>query len=398
MVGPAFFATCPRGLEAALAEELGALGLRDAQAVPGGVSFDGSAADGRHANLWSRIASRILWRVGAGRYRDEDDVYRLVHALPWGDWFDVEQTLRVQVSAIDSPLRSLEFITLKIKDAICDRFRAETGQRPTVDTAQPDVRVHAFFAERDVVVYLDTSGDALFKRGWRGHAVDAPLRENLAAGVLRLTGWTPAEPLLDPMCGGGTLLIEAAQIALGRAPGAGRRFGFERLKGFDAEAWKAQRARALPSVIDALAAAPKIVGRDLDRYMIAAARENAVAAGVDALIEFEVADVLAADPPAPSGVLVTNPPYGVRLGDVRELHEMYPRLGDQLKQRYAGWRAFFFSGDPELAKRIGLRTSRRTPLFNGALECRLYEYRMVAGSARVRAAAADAAPTEGAAS
>ncbi|MCU0868018.1 MAG: THUMP domain-containing protein [Burkholderiales bacterium] len=382
-----FFATCPRGLEAALADELTALGLGGVEVVPGGVAFAGDAAAGRRANLWSRIASRILWQVGSGRYRTEDDVYRHVHALPWRDWFDVDRTLRVQVSAVDSPLRSLEFITLRIKDAICDRFRVEIGKRPSIDTAQPDVRVHAFFSAREVVLYLDTSGEALFKRGWRGHAAEAPLRENLAAGLLRLTGWTPDTPLLDPMCGAGTLVIEAAQIALGRAPGAGRRFGFERLNGFDADAWKVERAQALVPVDPATRMPLVVVGRDIDAQAVAAARENARAAGVDAVVTFECADVLAADPPAPGGVLLTNPPYGVRLGDTRALQALYPRLGDQLKQRYAGWRAFFFSGDPELAKCIGLKTSRRTPLFNGALECRLYEYRMVAGSARPRATA-----------
>jgi putative N6-adenine-specific DNA methylase len=378
----AFFATCPRGLEAALADELGALGLREVAVVPGGVSFAGTSRDGRRANLWSRLASRVLWRVAAGRYRHEDDVYRLAHGLDWGDWFDVDATLRVQVSAVNSPLRSLEFITLRIKDAICDRFRTETGRRPSIDTARPDVRVHAFLDARDVVLYLDTSGDALFKRGWRQHAAEAPLRENLAAGLLRLSGWTPGEPLLDPMCGGGTLPIEAAQMLLGRAPGAGRRFGFERLKGFDADAWKTERAEALAAVPAEVTAQVSVFARDLDAQAVAAAREHARAAGVDGLIAFEVADVLAAEPPAAAGVLIANPPYGVRLSDTRALQAMYPRLGDQLKQRYAGWRAYLFSADTTLAKTIGLRASRRTPLFNGALECRLYEYVMVAGSAR----------------
>ena len=381
-----FFCSCPRGLEAALAVELGELGLTGVEEVPGGVGFSGSWSDCYRANLLSRIASRVLWRVGSARYRDEHDIYRAAMDLPWHTWFDVEQTLRVDVSAIRSPVRSLEFVTLRVKDAVCDRFRAETGSRPSVDTTDPDARVQAFLTDRDVTFYLDTSGEALFKRGARREVTSAPLRENLAAGILRLTGWRPDEPLVDPMCGGGTFLAEAAQIALGLAPGAGRRFGFERLSVFDAEAWKRIRAAAMAP--QEVRPKPVLYGSDIDPAAIEATRANLEAAGVLDFVELRRMDVLELPAPPGVGVMIANPPYGERMGDTERLRAFYPLLGDRLKKAWPGWRAYLFSADMELAKRIGLKASRRTPLYNGPLECRLFEYKIVAGTNR----GAEAAP------
>ena len=224
-----FFAPCPRGLEAVLTAELEALGASSLQATDGGVGFSGPFELCYRANLESRIASRILWRVCSGRYRREEDIYKAVHALPWLDWFDVARTIMVKVSAKRCPLQSLDFITLKIKDAVCDKFRDLTGERPSVDTHEPDMRIHAFLEEETFALYLDTSGEALFKRGLRRASVEAPLRENLAAGILHLSGWKPGEALLDPMCGSGTFLMEAAQMALDIAPGLGREFAFTKL-------------------------------------------------------------------------------------------------------------------------------------------------------------------------
>ena len=225
----AFFAPCPRGLEALLADELASLGARNAAAVPGGVAFAGDWEACYRANLWSRLASRVLWRVAQFDYTSETELYERTHALDWPAWFAVERTIRVYVTAHNSPLKSLEFATLKIKDAVCDRFRDAKGSRPSVDRAAPEVRVHAFLEEKRATLYLDTSGEPLFKRGARADTVEAPLRENLAAGIVLLSGWRPGEPLLDPMCGGGTILVEAAAMARGRAPGANRRFGFEKI-------------------------------------------------------------------------------------------------------------------------------------------------------------------------
>lgn len=381
-----FFAPCPRGLEPVLASELEQLGAIAVEATGGGVGFRGDFLLCYRANLHSRVASRILWRVGEGEYRNEDDVYRIASGIHWPEWFDVEQTIRVDVSAIHCPLDSLDFVTLRIKDAVCDKFRAICGERPNVETKSPDVRIYGFLTADRVTLYLDTSGDALFKRGYRKSQGEAPLRENLAAGILRLIGWQPGTPLLDPMCGSGTFLIEAAMMALNIAPGSERWFAFEKLKNFDETAWE-------KIYNDALAAEkPKIAlpiyGSDLYGRALDDARDNLEAAGLQGLVELKQANALEVFTPAPNGVLVTNPPYAVRLSDQETLAALYPQLGHWLKQKFAGWRVGFFTADPQLAKLIRLAPKRRIPLFNGALECRLYIYDMVAGSNRREKASA----------
>jgi putative N6-adenine-specific DNA methylase len=345
--------------------------------VPGGVSFTGDWKLCYRVNFWSRIASRVLWRITRFEYRNEEQLYREAKALDWPRYFGVERTLRVNVTAQRSPLKSLEFATLRIKDAICDRFRDRVGRRPDVDRASPDVRVHAFLEGTQATLYLDTSGEPLFKRGWRHGVADAPLRENLAAGIIMLTGWRPEEPLLDPMCGSATLLVEAAAMARGRAPGAKRSFAFEKLAAFDPPAWAAVKAgegEKQPNL--------QIYGSDTDPKALNAARRNLAEAGVERWVRLERSDILERAAPAPSGVMVANPPYGERIGSAQELAAFYPRLGDALKKRFAGWRCYVFTADLRLPKLIRLQPSRRTPLFNGALECRLYEFSMVAGSHR----------------
>ena len=374
-----FFAPCPRGLEPLLAEELRALGAGNANCVPGGVAFDGEREACYAANLHSRLASRILWKVAEFRYAVEDDVYEAARAVDWPGFFAVERTLRVYVTAQKSALKSLAFITLRIKDAICDRFRDAVGSRPNVERGRPDVRVHAFLEGDRGTLYLDTSGEALFKRGWRRSAVEAPLRENLAAGIVLLTGWKPEQALLDPMCGGGTLLVEAAAIGLGASPGAGRSFGFEKLRSFDAGLW--QRIRREAGAARAKRALA-LFGSDADPRALDAARQNLAAAGFADLATLERADVLVRKAPASTGVMVANPPYGERTGSEEELARFYPRLGDALKKHFAGWRCHIFTADLRLPKLIRLEPARRVPLYNGALECRLYEFRIVSGSHR----------------
>jgi len=375
-----FFCPCPRGLEEALEAELAGLGAAQLVRVDGGVAFRGDLALCYRANLESRIASRVLWRLLLRPYRDEEAVYRAASAIDWPALFGVDCSIRVNVSAAGSPLRSLEFITLRIKDAVCDQFRARTGKRPSVDTASPDVRIHAFFDERAVTLYLDTSGEPLFKRGLRKVTGEAPLRENLAAGILRLSGWQPGTVLLDPMCGSGTLLLEAAEIALGRPAGARRRFAFERLRSFDAAMWARVREHAEQSARPV--AKLEIFGSDLYGAALKVARENLAAAGLEECVQLKQANLLELSPPVNAGILVTNPPYGVRLGEQQALAALYPKLGDVLKQRFAGWRACIFTADLRLPKLIGLKPSRRVPLYNGALECRLYVFELIAGSLR----------------
>ncbi len=373
-----FFAPCPRGLESALAAELAALGALFVATGEGGVSFSGPRELALHANLESRLASRILWQVTHGRYRNEEDLYQLVRSVDWPALFDARRTLRVDVSATRSPLRSLEFATLKTKDAVCDRFRDAHGNRPSIDKERPDVRVHAYLADREATIYLDTSGEPLFKRGYRRDADVAPLRENLAAGLLALAGWSPGTPLFDPMCGSGTIPIEAALLAANRAPGLGRTFGFQKLAWFDGPTWQRIRQRARDRVRQP-PTTPAIFAGDVGPEALARCRSNLAAAAVSEWAALEQGDVLLRRAPAPSGLIVTNPPYGLRLDSTTALAAFYPKLGDALKQRYAGWTACVFTGDLRLAKLIGLKPSRRTPLFNGNIECRLFRFEIVAG-------------------
>lgn len=375
-----FFAPCPRGLESVLAAELEQLDAASIQPSPGGVAFQGDWRTCYRANLESRIASRVLWQITRHPYRSEADIYDLTHALPWQDWFEPGLSIKVNLAAIKCPLRSLDFVTLRIKDAVCDKFRATRGKRPDIDTTSPDMRIHGFLDAQKFTLYLDTSGEALFKRGLRQTQGEAPLRENLAAGILALAGWHPGTPLLDPMCGSGTLLLEAAQIACRIAPGSGRQFAFEKLKLFDAGNWKKLKQTATSRQLERTF--QSIYGSDLYGSALAHARHNLTAAGLAECVTLKQANVLEISPPAETGILVSNPPYGMRIGDQQELAVFYPQLGNVLKQRFSGWRAFLLTADPMLPKTIRLTPSRRIPLFNGALECRLLEYRLVAGSMR----------------
>jgi putative N6-adenine-specific DNA methylase len=375
-----FFATCPRGLEQVLVAELVALGAHGAEAVDGGVAFAGERPLCYAANLESRVASRVLWRVGSAPYRHEQDIYEGARSLPWPRQFDVRRSIRVDTAAIKSPVRSLDFVTLRVKDAICDVFREARGERPDVDTREPDVRIHVFLTQNEATFYLDTSGEPLFRRGWRAVRGEAPLRENLAAGILKLTGWAPPTPFFDPMCGSGTFLVEAAMMALDIAPGTNRAFGFEKLKDFDAAGWRAlrDRARARGRPVSAL----EMYGSDRSGNALGLARENLRAAGIAGAVRLKQMSMLDARPPAAAGIMAMNPPYGERTGEDEELAAFYPKLGDVLKQRFTGWTAYIFTADLRLPKLIRLAASRRIPLYNGALECRLFKYELVAGSRR----------------
>ena len=373
-----FFAPCPRGLEEALAAELRGLDASEVVAADGGVGFEGDRALAYRVNLESRLASRILWRVGGGRYRTEHDVHALAKAIAWPKHFRADRTLRVDVAATRSPLASLEFATLTIKDAIVDRFRADVGSRPSIDKRAPDVRASAYLTGDEATFYLDTSGEPLFKRGYRSDTEDAPIRENLAAGLVVLSGWQPGTPLLDPMCGSGTIAIEAALIAADRAPGLARTFGFQKLAWYDGPTWQRIRQKALDRVRSD-PAAPFVFASDHAPAAVAKTRANAHGAKVGRWLALDSADVLSRPAPAPSGVLIANPPYGVRLADQQKLAAFYPQLGDALKAHFPGWHAWLFTGDLRLAKLLGLKVARRIPLYNGAIECRLFGIPIVAG-------------------
>ena len=390
-----YFCPCPRGLEAALAEELQEIASASAtlsvhNQVPGGVHCSGQLTDAMRINLHSRIASRVLMRIAHGSYANENHIYDLALGAAWEQWFGIEHTIRVDVTAIKSPLKSLEFITLKIKDAICDRFRDREGKRPSVNTRTPDMRISGFLDARTITLYLDTSGEPLFKRGWRQETGDAPLRENLAAGLLRTAGWKPGVSLLDPMCGSGTLLIEAAQMLVGIPPGAHRHFGFEKFHGFRATDWQAiHDAVPTPSVPTEI----NIYGSDISGDMLVMTRNNLQRAGIPFEIPLKQIDAQEIKPPTEQpGLLIANPPYGERIG-VRGDRQQAPdelavaffsTFGSTLKSRFAGWTACLFTADLSLPRMLRLKESKKTPFFNGAIECRLFRFEMVAGSNRNR--------------
>lgn len=375
-----YFAICPRGQEPLLADELRAVGGEEVHPTYGGVFFAGEWEICYRANLESRIATRILWHIVKGPYQKEEDIYRLAVRQLWPNHFAVSSTMRVVTTAIKCPLKSLDYVTLRVKDAVCDRFREDTGERPNIDTRNPDVSVHVFLTENECTLYLDTSGQPLWQRGFRKASVEAPLKENLAAGILKLTGWQPGTPLIDPMCGSGTFLLEAIQVALDRAPGLDRTFAFERLRAFQALAWANIRAAAEARVKPAERL--DIRGYDIDERAVRATRRNLQEAGFGNLITVDREDLLEVQPLTEHGVLLANPPYGERIGEQEELAAFYPQLGTALKRHWAGWNCFFFTADLRLPKLVGLKPSRKTPLFNGPLECRLFEIRMVAGSNR----------------
>lgn len=387
-----FFAPCPRGLEAVLADELRALGATVRETPSGGVRFEGDTEVALKANLHSRVASRVLQQVAYGSYRGEDDLYRLAHETEWERWHDPLASLRVDTTAVGAPVRSLQFATLRVKDGIVDRARERVGERPSIEKQRPDRRVFTFLDAGRCTLYLDWSGESLFKRGWRHDGVEAPMKENLAAGLLALAGWQPGMPLLDPFCGSGTIVVEAAMIAAGVPPGAQRPFAFERMRGFDRNAWERMR-RVVPREAPAAAS---IFGSDVSEAAIAAARANLARCGADPRwVSLRQIDVLHLDaPPAPAGLVLANPPYGERL-DVKGRESLtgaehfWPAFATQLKQKFAGWSVCLFTNDLEVPRMMRLKPSKRTPLFNGALECRLFRIEMVAGSARMDTKAAD---------
>lgn len=386
-----FFAVCPRGLEPVLAGELQHTGATEIRTESGGVGFAGTLKTGYAANLHSRIASRVLWQVGRRGYRNEQHLYDATQEVRWQDLMTPQQTLRVDVTAVRSPLASLEFAMLRVKDGIVDRMRDVAGERPSIDRTQPDVRVFAFLDEATVTLYVDLSGEPLFKRGWRADKGEAPLKENMAAGLLALAGWTPDVPLLDPFCGSGTIVIEAATIASGRAPGLSRHFAFERLKGFDSHAWRTLKDAARAGVRDDAQAVLR--GSDISTRIVEQAIENARLAGLerwldDGRLAFAACDARQVEPPAEHGMIIANPPYGEQSAPrSATVPRMMADVGDRLKQAFAGWDAWLLTSDRDLPRQMRLQETRKPVLYNGPLECRFFRFTLVKGGYRPRAVA-----------
>ncbi|MFC3530745.1 class I SAM-dependent RNA methyltransferase [Vogesella facilis] len=382
----ALFASCPRGLEQILADEITLQGGSELQLTDGGIAFIGNREVMMRVNLHSRVASRVLMQLAQGSFQQERDIYTLAHGIDWPALFAVGCTIKVNTDG-HSRLRSMDYVSLLVKDAICDRFREACGERPSVDTRHPDMRIRVFISGFDVQLYLDTSGEALFKRGWREETGEAPLRENLAAGILLLAGYTGSQPLLDPMCGSGTFLVEAADIAMNRAPGRDRRFGFEQLLGHNDLLWHSIRNDA--ELAQRKLAALPLYGNDRDPQLVEIARRNLARAGIEQLVTLSCSDATSVSAPAASGLMVCNPPYGVRLDEQDSLAELYPQLATWLKRNFAGWHAHFMTADTRLPSLMRLSASSRPQLFNGPLACHVYGFELVAGSNRKEKAADD---------
>ena len=392
----ALYLPAPGGAAALLADEIATLLAcpRERLAVQrSGVALRADWDAVLRLNLHSRIAQRVLLQLWEGPYGSEDDVYAAAAAVAWEDWFGPRQTIKVEATAQRSPLRSVQFAALRVKDAVCDRLRQRCGARPSVDTARPDVRLHLHLQQRRLALLLDTSGEPLFKRGWREDKGEAPLKETLAAAVLAATGWNAeAEeplPLADPFCGSGTLVIEAAQRLLRLAPGRARRFAFEVLRPHDPARWKALRdeARAAERPWPPGRGA-RIFGSDVSFRMVDFARRNAARAGVAGVLELRGGDALQRRPPTPTpGVLVLNPPYGERIGAAGVAGALgadafWPQLAAHWKTHWGGWTAWILSPDAELPQRLRLRATRRVPLFNGPIECRLLRFELQSRNAK----------------
>jgi putative N6-adenine-specific DNA methylase len=369
-----YFATCGRGIEPVLADELRALGAVDIAPGRGGVGFAGDKALLYQANLWLRTAIRVLMPILEMTVASPDDLYDAVRALDWSRYLTPEHTLAVDCNVRDSALTHSRYAALRVKDAICDQFLERTGRRPSVDVDEPMIGLNLHVHGERAVLSLDSSGESLHKRGYRPIQTRAPLNEALAAALVLLTGWRGECPFADPLCGSGTLPIEAAWIALRRPPGLTRkRFGFQGWMDFDVQLWASLRDEARRGVLRALPA--PIAASDVRGDAVAFASSNARAAGIGHLLRFEKRDVRHFHPrEGPPGVVLCNPPYGERLGEEKSLRGLYQLLGEVFRERCRGWSVFVFTGNRWLADAIGLEPVAQTALYNGKIPCRLLHY------------------------
>ncbi|MGI4834353.1 MAG: THUMP domain-containing class I SAM-dependent RNA methyltransferase [Janthinobacterium lividum] len=378
-------ATTQFGLEDVLADELRQLGARIEHLGQRAVEFSGDKKLLYEAVLWSRTAMRLLRPFADFYAPDERALYDEVYALDWERYLRPGQTFAITAVVNKSSFEHSLYVAQLTKDAIVDQLRERTGQRPSIDTKNPDIRLHLRMLENEVILSLDAAGDSLHRRGYRQGTNEAPLNEVLAAGLVLLSGWDKKSPLIDPFCGSATILTEAGLLAQRVAPGLFHqgKFGFENWPDFDAELWQQVRQAAEQQRI----AEPQayLAGSDLDPRVLAQAQANVAAAGLDECIRLAVRDVRDAHPPhnQPPGVLLTNPPYGERIGEEAQMDALYKTLGDTLKTNFQGYEAFVFTGNLEAAKCIGLKAARRVPLFNGPIDCRLLKYELYGGTRRV---------------
>lgn len=368
-----YFAPCSLGVEAALTAELVELGARDLSTRPGGVSFRGDRRLGYAANLWLRSAVRVQDLLLRAPARGKDELYDAVYRIDWAQHMRLDQTLAVDASVRDSELTHSSFVALTVKDAIVDQFRTRRGRRPSVNVDAPDLPLKVVLKADQLTIWRNLSGDSLHRRGYHALQVKSPLNEATAAGLLRLAEWDRASPLVDPMCGSGTFVIEAAMLAADRAPGRERRFAFERWPDLDAELLRTLRAEARARAKATLPFA--LEGSDRHGGAVAIARRSAEHAGVGPLVRFSVEDAARWTPPcAPPFTVLCNPPYGERIGEGDDLVASWRALGRFLAERCQGARAFVLCGNREMVPHLGLESRRQFSVMNGQIECRLLEY------------------------
>jgi putative N6-adenine-specific DNA methylase len=369
-----YFATCGRGIEPVLADELRALEAADVEPGRGGVHFRGDLALLYQANLWLRTAIRVLRPILEVQVVSPDELYDAVRSLDWSQYLTPEHTLAVDCNVRDSHITHSKYAALRVKDAICDQFIERCGRRPSVDVDEPMIGLNLHIYRDRAVLSLESSGESLHKRGYRPIQTRAPLNEALAAALVLLTDWRGEQPFADPLCGSGTLPIEAAWLALRRPPGLTRkRFGFQGWMDFDIDLWTSLRDEARRGVGRALPA--PILAADARGDAVSFAINNARAAGIGHLLRFDKRDVRDFQPPqGPPGVIVCNPPYGERIGEEKNLFSLYRLLGEVFARRCAGWTAYVFTGNPRLAVAIGLTPVAQIPLYNGKIPCRLLKF------------------------
>jgi 23S rRNA G2445 N2-methylase RlmL len=372
---PTFFASCPAGLAEALEKELQTLGFHTLEKITSGVYFDTNWEGCYKANLCSRLASRILKPVMDFTAYQPDELYQQIRRHDFTKYIKPTQTMTVDVSLKESMMRDQRFTAMKIKDAVVDQFREKFDVRPNVDNDNADLRIHVKAYKNHFDVSIDTSGDSLFQRGYRRQFVEAPVKENLAAGLIRLAEWDENQALIDLMCGSGTFLIEAAMMALNIAPGIQRKkFGFMSFLNFDRDIWGQVVDQAVEQEKETTEV--KFFGFDIDRRAIAAAKDNARNAGVDHVIEFKTQSVATVEPPVEKGLLIVNPPYGVRIGDEDNIKDVYRDLSFTMKHRFKGWDCWILSGNKDLITDLRLKSNRKVFVYNGNIECRFLKYSM----------------------
>lgn len=376
-----FFASCPIGLSDLVEKELKEMGLQTWAKTQAGVVFESNWAGCYKANLHSRFASRILKPLLDFTAFTEEELYNNVRKHDFTKYIREDQTLAIDATVKESNCKDQRYLAMKVKDAIVDQFREKYGTRPDVSNDQPDLKIHIRGFQNQYNMALDTTGNSLFMRGYRSKTGEAPLKENLAAGLIGLSEWDQKTPLLDLFCGSGTLLIEAAMMALKMAPGIHRNhFGFMSLKDFDETVWEQVVTEANENEKETLDF--KLFGFDHDKRVIQMAKDNAKNAGVGQFLDLKVSPIAVSAPPIEKGMIVCNPPYGARIGDEDNLKDVYRDLGYTLKNRFQGWDAWIMSGNKELLKEMKLKSTRQHYVFNGNIECRFLKYEMYAGTRR----------------